>query len=203
ALYDSWLDWVREDRNPPDLQVLVHTALAHYQFETIHPYNDGNGRVGRLAAVLQIMRSGALSHPVLSISPWLRQNENEYKDHLLKVSTTGDWEPWITFFVEALTVESQRAQHRIGELLHLRESLSEEVRQLLPRGRLAVDVVDDLIEFPVISVGAVEHRYDKSNQAARNAVNRLIEVGLLEPFNDAKYDRLYWNPRVFQIIQRS
>jgi Fic family protein len=131
------------------------------------------------------MRSGALSHPVLSISPWLRQNENEYKDHLLKVSTTGDWEPWITFFVEALTVESQRAQHRIGELLHLRESLSEEVRQLLPRGRLAVDVVDDLIEFPVISVGAVEHRYDKSNQAARNAVNRLIEVGLLEPFKSS------------------
>jgi hypothetical protein len=63
--------------------------------------------------------------------------------------------------------------------------------------------VDDLIEFPIVSVGAVGHRHDKSNQAARNAVNRLIEVGLLEPFNNAKYDRLYWNPRVFQVIQRS
>lgn len=203
ALYDGWFDWVREDRNPPDIQVLVHTALAHYQFETIHPYNDGNGRVGRLAAVLQIMRSGALNHPVLSISPWLRENENDYKDHLLNLSATGEWEPWITFFVEALIVESRRAQNRIRELLDLRDSLSEEVRQLLPRGRLAVDVVDDLIEFPIVSVGAVGHRYDKSNQAARNAVNRLIELGLLEPFNDAKYDRLYWNPRVFQIIQRS
>lgn len=81
--------------------------------------------------------------------------------------------------------------------------MSDEVRRLLPRGRLAVDLVDDLIEFPVISVGAVEHRYDKSNQAARNAVNRLVEVGLLEPFNDAKYDRLYWNSRVFQILRRS
>lgn len=95
------------------------------------------------------------------------------------------------------------AQKRIRELLDLRGSLSEEARQLLPRGRLAVDVVDDLIEFPIVSVGAVGHRHDKSNQAARNAVNRLIEVGLLEPFNNAKYDRLYWNPRVFQVIQRS
>ena len=72
--------------------------MAHYQFETLHPFTDGNGRVGRLVAVLQMMREGALRSPVLSVSPWLKDRADEYRDHLLAVSTTGDWAPWIEFY---------------------------------------------------------------------------------------------------------
>ena len=203
AAYDSWFDWVREDRNPPGLQVLVHTALAHYQFETIHPYGDGNGRVGRLIAVLQLIRSGALQLPVLSISPWLEQRNDAYRDHLFNLSLTGNWEAWVRFFVKAVHEEARRSRVRIDRLLGLQLELSTRVRELIPRGRLALDLVDDVIAFPVVTVADVERRYGTSNQAARNAVRRLADTGFLEPLGDVAYGRRYWNPRVFQVIEEA
>lgn len=203
ATYERWFDWVRDDRSPNDLQVLVRVAMAHYQFETIHPYHDGNGRLGRLAAVLQLMREGVLSLPVLSISPWLEERKDDYRDHLLKLSVTGEWEPWIEFFVEAMRVESERSRRRIDRLLTLQEEMSEGVRERLPRGRLAVDVIDGIIEFPVVTVADVERRYGTSNQAARNAVKRLVDEGFLEPLDEAAYGRRFWSPRVLQVIGQS
>ena len=200
AAYDQWYDWVRDDRNPPDLQVLVHAALAHYQFETIHPYHDGNGRVGRLAAVLQLMRSGALSLPILSISPWLEERKDEYRDHLLQVSITGEWEPWIGFFLDAVNAESVRSRLRIDQLLSLQEALSARVRERIPRGRLAVDIVDGISEFPVVTVADLERRLGSSNQAARNAVKRLVDEGFLEPLDEAVYGRRFWSPEVFRAM---
>jgi len=200
AMYESWFDWVRDDRNPPNMSVLVAAALAHYQFETIHPYNDGNGRVGRLGVALQLIRAAALSAPVLSISPWLKDHEDDYKDHLLAVSETGKWDNWVSFFAEAIIAESRSSQERIKRLLDLRDELGLKVRKAIPRGRLSIDVVDDLIEFPIISVASVASRYAKTNQAARNALNRLIEIDLLQLFDDRAYDRLYWSPKVFDVI---
>jgi len=203
AAYDQWFDWVRENRDPNNLQTLVRVAMAHYQFETIHPYHDGNGRLGRLAAVLQLMRERVLSLPVLSISPWLEGRKNDYRDHLLDLSVNGEWEPWIEFFVEAVHVESERSRSRIVRLLTLQEEMSEGVRERLPRGRLAVDIIDGVIEFPVVTVADVERRYEISNQAARNAVKRLVDEGFLEPLDEAAYGRRFWSPRVFQVIGQS
>ncbi|KAA3639702.1 MAG: Fic family protein [Armatimonadetes bacterium] len=199
-MYEDWFEWVRDDRNPPEIPLLVRVAMAHYQFETIHPYHDGNGRVGRLAAMLQLIREGVLSSPVLSLSPWLKSHEDEYKDRLLAVSETGDWVPWVEFFITAVTSESRAAQKRIRRLLELQSEVSETVRELVPRGRLAVDIADDLIGFPIVSVSSAQQRYRRSNQAARNAVNRLVDVGILEAYDHAAYDKRYWNPRVFQVI---
>jgi Fic family protein len=201
AAYDQWFDWVRDDMNPPpDLQVLVQAALAHYQFETIHPYHDGNGRVGRLSAVLQLIRSGALSLPILSISPWLEERKDEYRDHLLEVSITGEWEPWIRFFVDAVNAESVRSRLRIDNLLSLQEALSARVRERIPRGRLAVDIIDGASEFPVVTVADIERRLGSSNQAARNAVMRLVDEGFLEPLDEAVYGRRFWSPEVFRAM---
>lgn len=202
TMYDAWFDWVREDRNPPQIHLLVRLAMAHYQFETIHPYHDGNGRVGRLAVVLQLMREDVLRQPILSISPWLKEREDEYKDHLLAVSRTGQWDPWVSFFSAAVSSEAKRTQERFDNLLSLQRELSDRARALMPRGRLAIDIADKLIGFPVVTVSWVEQTFGKSNQASRNAVDRLIEHGLIEPYDDARYDRRYWNPTVFQTLAR-
>jgi Fic family protein len=180
----------------------VRVALAHYQFETIHPYHDGNGRVGRLAIVLQLIREKALSQPVLSISPWLKEHEDEYKDHLLSLSRTGDWDPWVGFMAEAIAVEARRTQGRIERLLSLQEELSGRAREAFPRGRLAVDIADSLIGFPVITVAWAEKRFGKTNQASRNAIHQLVDSEILEPYDEARYDKRYWNPQVFQVIAR-
>lgn len=200
AICDRWVDWLSAPEPVEQIQLIVRVAMAHYQFETLHPFTDGNGRVGRLVAILQLMREGALRSPVLSVSPWLKDHADEYRDHLLAVSTTGDWAPWIEFFAQAVRAEARSGHARIMRLLALREELGDAVRSALPRARLAVEIADDLIAYPILSVSEAQRRYGRSNQANRNAIGSLVELGILEPYSDSRYDRLYWNRRVFQII---
>jgi Fic family protein len=200
ALCERWLDWLTAPEPTERIQLIARVAVAHYQFETLHPFMDGNGRLGRLIAVLQLMREGALRSPVLSVSSWLKDRADEYRDHLLAVSASGDWGPWIEFFAKAVRAEAHSGHERIMRLLALREELGETVRSALPRARLAVEIADDLIAYPVLSVAYAQRRYGRSNQANRNAVASLVELGLLEPYGEARYDRLYWNPHVFQVI---
>jgi len=199
-LYERWVDWLTATEPLDEMQLLVRVALAHYQFETIHPYTDGNGRLGRLVTVLQLLREGALRSPVLSVSPWLKDHSDEYRDCLLNISHTGDWAPWITFFAQAVAAEARAGHDRIMRLLALRREIGDSVRTALPRARLAVEIADDLIAFPILTVAAAHGRYGRTNQANRNAIMSLVELGLLEPYSQARYDRMYWNRRVFQVI---
>lgn len=85
-------------------------------------------------------------------------------------------------------------------LLALREQIGGAVRSALPRARLAVEIADDLIAYPILTVAAAHGRYGRTNQANRNAIGSLVDLGLLEPYGEARYDRMYWNRRVFQVI---
>lgn len=200
ALCERWVDWLSAPAAAERIQLIARVAMAHYQFETLHPFTDGNGRIGRLVAILQMMREGALHAPVLSVSPWLKDRADEYRDHLLAVSTTGNWAPWIEFFAHAVRAEARSGHTRIMRLLALRDAIGDAVRQAYPRARLAVEIADDLIAYPILSVSDAQRRYGRSNQANRNAVASLVELGVLEPYGDTRYDRLYWNRRVFQVI---
>ncbi|MDZ7734372.1 MAG: Fic family protein [Acidimicrobiia bacterium] len=200
AMCERWVDWLSTDEPAEQIQLVARVAMAHYQFETLHPFTDGNGRIGRLVAILQLMREGALRSPVLSISAWLEDRGDEYRAHLLAVSTTGDWAPWIEFFAQAVRTEASSGHARIMRLLALRDELGDTVRDAFPRARLAVEIADDLIAYPILSVSDAQRRYGRSNQANRNAIGSLVELGVLEPYGDARYDRLYWNRRVFQVI---
>lgn len=200
VMCERWVGWLSATEPIEQIQLIARVAMAHYQLETLHPFTDGNGRVGRLVAILQVMREGALRSPVLSVSPWLKDHADEYRDHLLGVSITGDWAPWIEFFAQAVCAEARSGHERIMRLLGLREELGEMVRSAFPRARLAVEIADDLIAYPILSVSDAQRRYGRSNQANRNAVGSLVELGILERYSDSRYDRLYWNRRVFQVI---
>ena len=201
AMCERWIEWLTAPEPAAQIQLIARIAMAHYQFETLHPFTDGNGRLGRLVAVLQMLREGALRSPVLAVSPWLGERADEYRDHLLAVSKSGDWAPWIEFFAHAVRAESRSGHDRIMRLLAVREEIGETVRSALPRARLAVEIADDLIAFPILSVSDAHRRYGRSNQANRNAVSSLVELGILEPYGSARYDRLYWSRRVFQVIE--
>jgi Fic family protein len=200
AACERWVEWLTSAQAVEQIQLIARVAMAHYQFETLHPFTDGNGRLGRLVAVLQMLSEGALRAPVLSVSPWLEDHADEYRDHLLQVSLSGDWAPWIEFFAAAVAAEARSGHDRIMRLLQLRDEIADTVRSALPRARLAVEIADDLIAYPILSVSDAHRRYGRSNQANRNAVNSLLDLELLEPYGEARYDRLYWNRRVFQVI---
>jgi Fic family protein len=99
---DGWASWLMAEDTIP---LVIKMALGHYQFETLHPFNDGNGRLGRLVCVLQLAHRGEMRVPVLNLSPWLEARRRQYQDHLLAVSATGDFEPWIRFFSEAVRAQ--------------------------------------------------------------------------------------------------
>lgn len=201
SMCERWVAWLTDPDPCRQIQLIARLAMAHYQFETLHPFTDGNGRLGRLVVVLQMLQEGALRSPVLAVSPWLEERADDYRDHLFAVSETGDWTPWIEFFAEAVATEARSGHDRIMRLLELRDEIGKAVREARPRARLAVEIADDLIAFPILSVADANRRYGRSNQANRDAVATLVELGVLEPYSKSRYDRLFWSPRVFRVIE--
>lgn len=202
SMCERWVAWLTDPDPCQHIQLIARLAMAHYQFETLHPFTDGNGRLGRLVVVLQMLQEGALRSPVLAVSPWLEERADEYRDHLFAVSETGEWTPWIEFFAEAVATEARSGHDRIMRLLELRDEIGRAVREARPRARLAVEIADDLIAFPILSVADAHRRYGRSNQANRDAVATLVELEVLEPYSKSRYDQLFWSPRVFRAIER-
>ena len=121
----QWQEWIRE---PSPVPTIVRVALAHYQFEALHPFHDGNGRLGRLVMVLQLMAAGDLRYPVLNIAPWLEQRRTEYQDGLLRVSQTGRCDDWVSFIAAAIHAEALEVIDRVEKLRAVRESFRETLR---------------------------------------------------------------------------
>jgi hypothetical protein len=115
AAFENWIQWL--NRTDSHLSPVVQAGLAHYQFETLHPYSDGNGRLGRLAIVLALVRRGVLRYPMLAVSPWLDRHRVEYQDGLLELSRTGDWDAWMGFFATAIGGAADATQRRLQGLL--------------------------------------------------------------------------------------
>ncbi len=150
--FEQWVTWVSRQDLP--LPPVVQAGLAHYQFETLHPYSDGNGRIGRLAIVLQLMRLGVLRYPILVVSPWFEARRTEYQDALLALSTSGNWSDWLAFFATGVLDAAETTHHRIEGLLDWQADALRRVRESrrLRSGRTACA---DLIGLPILRAGQV------------------------------------------------
>lgn len=192
----AWQQWINSEN---DLPVIVKMALGHYQFETLHPFNDGNGRLGRLVCVLQLVRSGELRVPVLNLSPWLEHRRRAYQDHLLQVSHTGQFDPWIQFFCEAVRAQAVQAMGRINALLDWKDDVLDRVRAARVRG-VAQRIAEDLIGYPMITAATAASMYDVSYPAANAAIKRLESLGILRERTGRRYARVFAAPDVLRII---
>jgi Fic family protein len=180
AAFGDLIDWVRASETLSELRdPLVAAAMAHYQFETIHPFNDGNGRLGRLLIVLQLLQDSALSEPLLSVSPWFEARRNQYQDALAQVSMTGNWNAWVTFFAQGLEASAIDTARRLEALLAVQEKYHEILREVKARG-IVRDIVDHLIGSPFVNVRTLADLTGATYQAASTAANKLVELGILE-----------------------
>src|SRR5215469_1709608 len=184
---EAWEKWIRGIH---DLHAIARSALAHYQFETLHPFNDGNGRLGRLVALLQLVTAGDLSSLVVNLSPWLKSRESQYQAHLFEVSTTGDFNTWVGFFCQALCVHAAEAVDRVTDLLVLRQQLLDRARAARVRG-VGLMLAGDLIGYPMVTARSVAELYDVSTQAGNHAVGRLAEIGVLRQRTQGRYARIF------------
>jgi Fic family protein len=192
----SWQTWVRESSSA--IPTVIRVAAAHYQFETLHPFHDGNGRLGRLVMALQLMIAGDLRYPVLNISPWLEQNRTEYQDGLLRVSQTGDWDGWVRFIAAAVHAEALEVIARVDKLLALREGFKTTLKGA--KG-VSLRVADDLIGYPMITASLAANLYDVSYQAANTAIAKLVDRGILRQRTSGRYDRIFQCDAVLSALE--
>jgi Fic family protein len=173
---ENWVSWVRDP--PRDLAPVARAALAHYQFESLHPFSDGNGRIGRLLIAMQFMQDGVLREPILVVSPWFEARRQAYQDGLLGLSRTGDWDGWVSFFAEGVEASADTTRERVESLLAWREAALERVRKAGVSG-VAERVAGELIGGPVVRAPMIARRHDVTPQGAMFALRRLVELGLL------------------------
>ena len=175
-----------DDLYPP----LVRLALVHYQFEAIHPFVDGNGRIGRLLITLLLVQWQLLPLPLLYLSAYFYRYRQEYYDLLLGVSERGAWRDWILFFLRGV---AEQAQDAIARARHLQD-LREEWRRRLSQARtsaLTLRLVDLLFTNPVLTVPQVQKWLGMTYPGAKQIVERLIQAGILEPVGDTSYRKEY------------
>jgi len=179
---------------------LVRLALIHYQFEAIHPFEDGNGRVGRLLLPLLLVEKGILSHPLIQLSAYFEQHRREYYDHLLHISQTGEWQPWIQFFLRAVHQESIGAVRRTRSILELRNQYREIIRTVCVSAH-ALTIVDKLFITPAVTVSGIAKRLRASYPTAELLVRKLLKTGILNVDKSRRRNRVFHASEILKLVQ--
>lgn len=200
SLGDLLADWERFVNEPSGLPVLVRCALMHYQFETIHPFLDGNGRIGRLLIGLMLHREGRLTTPLLYLSGYLESHRREYYERLQNVRERGEIQQWLQFFLTAVERQAEDGVNRATRLIKLRETyVADAMRTRSRRGEL----VTLLFENPFVTVRRVEMALEITNQGARKIIQDAESRGWVSRVAfRGRGGRQYWVAQdIFDIIE--
>ena len=191
----AWEAFLHDTALPP----LIQVALAHYQFEAIHPFLDGNGRVGRLLVTLFLVERSVLPTPLLYLSAFFEATRRDYYDYLRGVSERGEWEAWIEYFLNGVARQAEdalgRAQ-RINTLLNRWREAALGLSSGVPAA-----LVDRLAENPFWTVKRAADRLGVAYTTAQRAVEKLESLGILTRTTDAKRDRVYCAQAILAILE--
>ncbi len=194
---DPFEKYLHLDRGVPPL---IAIALVHYQFEAIHPFIDGNGRVGRLLVILLLSDWGLLPDPLLDFSAYVEPRRDEYYARLLAVSAQGDWDGWVRFFLKAVEHQSEDVASRAQRLQALRDSWRGLVATARSSGLLTL-LVDALFETPAITINRAAALLGVTHRAARLNVEKLIEAGILREVAGRSRNRLFIADEVVRAVE--
>lgn len=167
--------------------LLIKCGLAHAQFETIHPFSDGNGRVGRLLVTFLLCEQGALERPLLYLSHYLKAHRSQYYDRLTAIRNGDDWEGWLRFFLTGVRVVSQGAVETAREILSLRESC----RTQLKDNANALSLLEFLFEQPIFSVRMAANHVGCTYATANKLTSQMREFGFVEEITGHQRNRRY------------
>lgn len=184
-----------------ELPPLIRLALVHYQFEAIHPFLDGNGRIGRLLISLLMCTEGLLPHPLLYLSAYFEKNRSDYYELLLGITQRGEWIPWVRFFLRAVATQARDAIARTDDLLGLWGKYRERL-QGARASALLLSLVDQLFAFPVITTRMAAEVLSVTPRSAQLNINKLVEANILHEATGQKRNRIYVGHEVFAIINR-
>ena len=176
---------------PERTPILIKAALAHAQFESIHPFLDGNGRVGRLLITLLLVADGVLKGPLLYLSLYLKQNRDDYYDHLQRIRTEGAWEAWLEFFLEGVVEVAESTTATTGDLVHMIERDRQTIHEFGRAAATAARVHDLLSRFVLMRPTVAAKLLHLSAPPVYGAFNRLEEAGILREVSGRQRGKLY------------
>lgn len=185
-----------------DMDALICAALIHYQFETIHPFLDGNGRVGRLLITLFLMERKVLTTPALYISYFLKKNRVEYYDRMTEVRTKGNYEQWVKFFLQALMESAEDAIATIDELIVLHDANMDIISKLGRAAKNARLVFNYLEANPIIEIRKTAEALGITFNTASSAVVRLVDAGILVQTSNASRNRTFAYESYLNILRK-
>lgn len=185
-----------------DYDALIRIALIHYQFETIHPFLDGNGRVGRLMILLYLLEQKLLSLPVIYISYFLKKNQIEYYDRISEVRRTGNYEQWVIFFLEAVSASAKDSLETIEQL----SALHDKNIALLPKTNRKIDnlrILFDYIEkYPIIDIKHTSEQLNVSYNTVSSAVRKLQDLGILKETTNSARNKVFAYSDYLDILKK-
>ncbi len=174
-----------------DIPDLIKVALIHYQFETIHPFLDGNGRTGRLLITLYLVSKGILKRPILYLSDFFERNRILYYDNLTRVRTYNDIGQWLKFFLTGIVETAQKGVETLNGIMQLKQLVEKQIDALGKRGADARIMLDYLYKKPIISPFEVINLIEKTPQTAYNLIADLEKTGILKEITGAQRNKLY------------
>ncbi len=183
-------------KEPP----LIQCALMHYQFEAIHPFLDGNGRIGRLLVTLFLCEKGFLSLPLLHLSAFFEKYRDEYYSRLLDVSQNGKWKDWLTFFLRGVAMQAKEGIDSAGKIIDLNAKYHGIIQETKKIPESAHRLVDELFLNPFISITEVSKKWGVSFNSVKIGIARLSNAGILREISDKKRNKLYVAPELFDLL---
>jgi Fic family protein len=191
---DNWEAFLHDRESFPDL---IQCALMHEQFEAIHPFLDGNGRVGRLLITLFLIERGRLSQPLLYLSQYFESRRQEYYAALQRVRTEGDWPGWLKYFLDGVVLTASQALHQASELMDLREAFRLKLRDK-PK---ALTLLDELFINPYITVARAGELLQVSHPTASQTIEYLQQNGLLDEITGRSWGRVYLARPILSVLE--
>lgn len=193
-------DWERFLHNAVEIDPLIRMAVAHYQFEAIHPFSDGNGRTGRIVNSLFLIQEGLLTLPILYLSRYIIQNKADYYRLLLKVTREQDWEAWILYVLKGVEETAIWTTAKIAAMKALNEHTADYVRQKLPK-IYSYELVNLIFELPYCRISSLVEAGIAKRQAASVYLKQLVEIGVLIEAATTK-EKLFIHPKLMQLLTK-
>lgn len=183
-----------------EIDPLIKMAVIHYQFESIHPFYDGNGRTGRIVNVLYLILQGLLDKPILYLSEYIIKNKSEYYELLQKVRDEKGWEEWIVYMLKAVEITSIETLKLVSSIVELLNKTTEVCREKLPKTTYSKELIELLFEQPYTKIEFLVNAGLAERRTASKYLKQLEEIGILESFKSWK-ERIYVNKRLYEVLK--
>jgi len=193
-------EWEKYLHSNPKQPPLIQCALMHYQFETVHPFLDGNGRIGRLLITFFLCEKNYLTQPLLYLSAFFNRFRDEYYSRLLAISQQGDWHGWVKFFLRGVATQSKDALTDARKILDLHTKYQNVLRNTKKIPVAAHRLIDELFANPVISIAGLSKKWDTPFISVKRGVSRLVEIGILREATDRKRNKLFIATELMKLL---